>query len=182
MTQIIFRNDDVSPNSNLDYIREMYATIKEYFPDARIISAVNIFSKSSEDRSPYPKLKPVDIDFPKVDRMMDLSKLEGLEEIASHGLFHLDHRAASKDLQEISIRASCEILGTKIFVPPFLRTNEQTESICRRHGIEIMGGLWEDDWINLDNEDAVRGHQKFLFHSWKFTPESFRKRFAHLEK
>lgn len=175
----IFRNDDVNANSNIEDIKKMYATIKEYFPDAEIWSFVNILAKTSEDGSAYPKLKPADIDFPDVDQIFDFAHLPDLENIGSHGLYHLDHRHASPDLQEHSIRSSCALLKTKVFVPPFWRWGNDTREICERHGIKF----WVDeDWINIDNENARRDHHFYVFHSWKFTPETFAARFKGLTK
>lgn len=179
----IFRNDDINPNSNFLEIFAMYEIIRAHFPDARIISAVNLLSQTSEDGSAYAKLKPKDIDFAAVDRMMDprdLAFLREHSEIASHGLAHLDHRAASADLQDLSIFGSCSILKCKIFVPPFLRFNGKTEQICDLRGIEFMGGIDAEKWVNLDNEPVRPDHDLFVFHSWKFTPATFAERFRSL--
>lgn len=172
---MIFRNDDVNPNSDIDAIRAMYDTILRHFPDAEIWSAVNILGKTSSDGSAYAQIKPADIYFPSVDRVFDLSRLPELENIASHGLYHLDHRGVGREVQEYSIVSSCEILGTRRFVPPFWRWNAETIRICKDAGIL----LWiEGDWVNLDTNPLLHGVENFLFHSWKFTPETFAAKFA----
>ncbi len=172
---MIFRNDDVNPNSNLEDIKRMYAIIRKYYPEAEIYSCVTILGDSStRDGSAYPHLSHKDIDFPYVDAMFDLSRLGELENIVSHGLWHLDHKHVSDDLQEHSIRSSCTILNTKTFIPPFWRWNDVTEKICKKHGIK----LWvKEDWVNIDSK-PITGDGTYLFHSWKHTPENFEEIFT----
>lgn len=171
--KIIFRNDDVNPNSNLDDIRAMYALLKKHIPNVEIYSCVNLLAQENDNGSAYKEFKPVDIDFYSVDKVFDLAELPTLENIVSHGLFHLDHKHTTKEVQEVSIRASCEILKTKTFIPPFWRWNIDTKVVCDSNGIT----LWtEPAWINFDNEiDGFTGDY-YLFHSWKFTVESFEKK------
>lgn len=179
----IFRNDDINPNSDIDQILGMYAVIRKYFPDARIISAVNLLAQTSQDGSAYAAIKPRDIDFYALDRMMDqesIDRLREVSEIASHGMAHLDHRALHRDAQEFSIAGSCSLLRTKIFVPPFWRWNQHTIDICEAHGIEIP---ISQDWINLDDHPARADHAFFCLHSWKFpSVEAFEDCFRDMHK
>lgn len=170
---MIFRNDDVNPNTNIQELREMYAMIKARFPEAEIYSAVNIFGQTGGGQMPYREIKPVDIDFAEANVVIDFRDLARIEKVVSHGLWHLDHKHASRDLQEYSIRTSCALLETKTFVPPFWRWNDETEEICKDHGIK----LWvKGDWINLDTDVGKRNHERYLFHSWRFTPQSFKEK------
>ena len=177
MQHIIFRNDDVNPNSNIEDIKAMYMIIRKYFPHAEIWSAVNMIAKTSKDGSCYPAIKPKDIKFTDVNLIFDRKHLPDLENIASHGLLHLDHRNVDRDLQKYSILTSCALLNTKVFVPPFWRWNAETNQICEAAGVK----LWtEGDWFNIDNGPVRENHLLFCFHSWKFTPETFEERFKHL--
>lgn len=176
----IFRNDDVNPNQDLDQVRGMYAVIRKYFPDAEIITGVNLIAKTSQDGSAYPALKPKEIDFYDVDLMFDRKDLTGLGILASHGLLHLDHRALPREAQEISILVSCSLLDSKIFIPPFWRWNQHTIDICESNGITFP---ITEEWINLDNEPARRDHGFYCLHSWKFkTIKEFEDRFRHLHR
>ncbi len=179
---MIFRNDDVNPNSNFEQMEEIYSMIREAFPGAEIYSCVTILAKKSENGSAYPEIKKKEINFPVVDRMVRIDSIRTapwLGTIVSHGLFHLSHRDVSEDLQRYSILASCELLRANIFIPPFWEWNRTTEKICRENGIL----LWTDeDWVNIERLPVDEKHDHYLFHSWKFTPETFRVRLEELKK
>jgi len=181
---MIFRNDDINPNTDFAALEAMYRTIRRYFPAATIISAVNLLAQSSKDGSAYAAVKPVDIDFAGVDKMLGREELENIrawsDEVVSHGLAHLDHRALPAEMQEFSIRASCSILGTKVFVPPFLRANGYTRRICEARGITIFGLDDEELWLSLDRDRMDPSRKLVVFHSWTMTPEIFASRFEHL--
>jgi hypothetical protein len=168
---MILRNDDINPNTDFESTRKMYELFLAKNPDAEIVSAVTILAEETENGSCYKNLKPKDIKFPLVDKVIDLDKLAGLGTIVSHGLWHLDHKHASYELQEYSIVSSCRILKTKIFVPPFMRWNKDTAAICRKHGIELWGE--EKGWFSLDRNKFEPGHKRYVLHSWLFTPEEF---------
>jgi hypothetical protein len=170
---LIFRNDDVNPNTPIDEVREIYDIIKEYFPDSEIYSCVNIFAKTSDNKSAYPVIPMKEINFQDVDKIFNFNHLGKLENIVSHGLFHLDHKTASRDLQEFSIISSCKLLNTDVFIPPFWRWNQETAALCKEHNIK----LWVDeDWVNIERLPVDKTHTHYLFHSWRFTPETFRQR------
>lgn len=165
---MIFRNDDVNPNSNIDIVLAQYAVIAARFPDAKIWSAVNVFGKTSEDQSAYPKLLPKDIDGPAVDRIFDtwnLKWLAGYGEVVSHGLWHIDHATLTRDLQEYSIRSSCDLLKTHTFIPPFWRWNADTIAICVKYGIDLP---ITEPWINFERNPVDPGHEFYLWHSWRY--------------
>jgi hypothetical protein len=67
-----------------------------------------------------------------------LVKLAGRVRIASHGLFHGDHRLLSKGAQELSIVQSCATLQSSIFVPPWHHYNSKTKKVCRKHNIQLV--------------------------------------------
>lgn len=145
----------------------MYSLFKQYIPDVKIYSAINFFGNASTDGSPYG-VPFKELRTPYINKAFDLSLLPDLENIASHGLWHLDHKHVHADLQEHSIVSSCRLLGTDLFVPPFWRWSDITKKICGDHGIT----LWtQGDWINLDHNDFVEGHTRYLLHSWTMTPE-----------
>lgn len=172
MNKLIFRNDDINPSSNFKHIKEMYRILLNNFPNAEIYSCVSIFGKKNDVGSVYPETSIYfnKRNFYNIDSVFNLNQLPYLYNIVSHGLFHFNHSLVTYDTQKFSIISSCNLLNTKIFIPPFWEWNEKTEKICRLNGIN----LWVyEDWINIDREVIDDSHNFYCFHSWKFTPETF---------
>ena len=168
---VIFRNDDVSPSSNFDDIEKIYGIIREKFPTSRIWSCVTICSKGSAG-SVYPDLPLKDKSntyLYNVDRLWE--HRENLGTIVSHGLLHVKHGKLCREAQEMSIVTSCNLLNTSIFVPPFTDYNRATQEICIDNGICLSSD--KDGWKSLETEKFDPNHDKWFFHSWRFTPESF---------
>jgi hypothetical protein len=174
MNKLIFRNDDVNPSSNFKQTIDIYNIILKKFPNAQIYSCINIFGKKNIKGTVYPETKiPIKTRmFYDVDAIFDFGQLPHLHNIVSHGLLHFNHRLVTYDTQKFSILTSCSLLKTKIFIPPFWEWNEKTIKICTLNNIT----LWiDEDWINFDRETIDSSHTHYLFHSWKFTPETFAK-------
>lgn len=171
---IIFRDDDINPNSDFDNVEGCYKVIKELYPQSEIISGVTIFGKNNTTGSIYPnppfKSNPnkwfynVDLFILPID-IPDTT-------IASHGLIHVDHSRIGTDAQEMSILTSCNLLNTKIFIPPFNKFNEDTLQICYDNGIKIL--LTSEGWKSLEFNKFDRNYNKWYFHSWRFSPETLR--------
>ncbi len=171
---MIIRNDDINPNSNPEHILEMYKDIMLMYPDAEIWSCISLLGKSSVNGSVYPELPLRNHDmkyFYKVNCFFSRIP-SGLHKIVSHGLLHLDHSKLSKDAQEMSILTSCELLDTKIFVSPFSAFNETTKQICKNNDIHMS--VPSDGWKSLESEPFNPKHELWFFHSWRFTPKTFR--------
>lgn len=172
--KITFRCDDVSPNTNMADLHQMYLFLKENF-NCEFWSVVSMFGRSSEDGSVYPGVpfKGQSRDFfYDVDRVN--SRLFYPGEVVSHGLVHADHSTLQFDAQEMSIMTSCNYLKTKTFVPPFNRYNETTEAVCRMNNIKLV--KFQEGWRCLDREDFDPLHTLWYFHPWKFTFESFKEK------
>jgi hypothetical protein len=171
MATVIVRNDDVSPRSNFKEIREMYALLKKYIPDVEIYSCINLISHDPDTSN---NLNKKNIQYHTIDKMFDFKELPYLENIVSHGLFHFDHRAGSGDLVKASILGSCQILNTKLFIPPFWRWSDKMQRICDQNGIK----LWtKEDWINFETTGFKENHDRYLFHSWRWTPEKLKENY-----
>lgn len=172
---IVFRDDDISANTDFDNMEGCYKVIKELFPDSAIISGVNIISRGNKNGSVYPNppFKKNKVDwFYNVDKFIQVEDLPKTI-IASHGLIHVDHSRINHDAQEMSILSSCSMLGTKIFIPPFNKFNEDTLKICEDNKIEIL--LTSHGWRSLEYNKFDKNLSKWYFHSWRFTPETLRK-------
>jgi hypothetical protein len=169
---MIFRIDDINANSDIEKIVEMEEMILSRFPRAGIINCITILSGESDNGSAYQEIKPWDADLPKAGKMFNLEWTKLLKgEIASHGLWHIQHGKAGKELQEYSIRTSCEILETRYFCPPFIDINKDTVDICLKSGITIIGT--EKKWINIERNE-IGSNDMLLFHPWKMSIEELK--------
>jgi hypothetical protein len=152
---------------------------------------VNIFGENTAEGRPYKKDYK---NFYQVDKALDFYGLPGgLGTIISHGLFHFPHGRMTKQVQKMSILASCNILKTDKFLPPFNEWDEHTVDICKKADITIIGDSeynnkvrrylkkeelpkTEEKWKSFETEKFDPSFNHWLFHSWRFTPESFEKK------
>ena len=164
--RIIFRCDDVNPNTDLVELGKMYSYITENF-DSEFWSVVSLFGRESGEGSVYPGVPFKDKDngfFYDVNSFISKACYYG--KVVSHGLLHADHSRLQFDAQEMSIVASCRYLGTDVFVPPFNRYNSSTESVCNMNGIRLV--KYTEGWRCLDHEKFDPNHKLWYFHPWRF--------------
>ena len=86
--------------------------------------------------------------------------------LASHGLIHVDHRLLDYSAQEMSIITSTSLIGSKIFVPPFNKYNNETSEICSENNIELI--KWEDGWKHLSYQDFSNDGSRYYMHLHDF--------------
>lgn len=169
---MIFRNDDVTNNSDPFHLDRIHGVITSNFPKAEQWMCVTMFSQQNDNGSVYDnppfKDKPVQW-FYDVDQVVDNIVPPDNAMVVSHGTWHIDHSAVCYELQEASIVTSCNYLETDIFVPPFNRHNDDTEAICEAHNIELA--KFSDGWKSLEHEVFDPKHELWYFHSWLWTPE-----------
>ena len=175
--EIIFRNDDVSMASNVWDVHDMYKTINNKLPDAEIWSAVTVFSKGRSGpvnpKLMYSQSKDNPFDFfYDVDSVWRYKR--GFGKLVSHGLFHVDHSRLDFKSAEMSILGSCKFLETDIFIPPYGRVNDAVIDVCKKHGIKLELGYPLDGWKSLEFNKFDPTHEKWYFHSWRYTPETFK--------
>lgn len=175
---LIFRIDDVSPNTNGNLLHGWTRLIRERFPCAGIIYGISVFA---HDMSGEPGISAERV-FPKIlnahsdHRLFYEVKKFGIHQaekdviIASHGLIHVDHRLLTRECQEMSILISCSLLGAKIFIPPFNKWNRHTEEICQEFGIQLI--KFEDGWKHL-KYNALSNSGKFYLHTHDFRVGEF---------
>lgn len=182
---IIIRNDDVNPNTDYKELMEMYDIILESVPDAEIWTVWSPVCKQVKGSShlypkdDYPlKQQPLDFFFKNANRLG--LPLDGgrYGKIASHGMLHFSHKNMPKDAQKMSIVTSCVLLNTKIFVPPFSEYDANTEAVCSDYGIRLV--KCADGWKSLESEPFNPDHPLWFFHSWRYTPETFREIFKNV--
>jgi hypothetical protein len=172
---LIIRNDDVSMASNTWDILEMYNKIKGKYPEAKIWTAVTVFSKGREG-SLYDEIPLKDRSlgfFYDVDSAWRYKRGFG-DKIVSHGLLHVDHTQIEKTAVEMSIVTSCNFLETDTFVPPFGKVNDTVREICHHYGIKIAPLYPDDEWLSIEHNKFDPTHEKWYFHSWRYTPKSFK--------
>lgn len=165
---MIFRNDDVSVNTNPKELARTYGAIHEIFPDAEIWSCVTLFANRNPKGSIYPdvpfKNNETNWFYKNADCFMYDYK-HPLYKVASHGLYHIDHSKVSRETQEMSIIGSCSYLKSKLFVPPFNKFNQDTLDICFDNDIKII----TDGWKSLEHEQFDSAHKMWYFHSWQWS-------------
>lgn len=172
---MIFRNDDVNRNTDMDKLNAIYRIIRNYFPAAEILTAVSIFSKYSKSEAVYPSLplkgKPLDY-FLNVDQVVRAIHTGCDSKVVSHGLWHFDHTSVDQELAKASIITSCRLLYTDIFVPPFNKWDNHVERICAEAGIQLIKSN-EDGWRSIEFNPVFDPRIKnWYLHSWRWTPES----------
>lgn len=186
---ILFRIDDVSVNTDLGRLENTVGFIRSQVPEAKIMLAISpmvhaIGPGENKERT-FPAMLHVQNDhreFYKVERS-GVPKVGHLADvIAAHGLVHVDHRLMTRSAQELSIVASCSLVGTKTFVPPFHKWNEKTEQVCSEFGIDLI--RWNSTWIHLKYHNlkwlgAARAFVSYYFHLHDFKDhEEFCSRFT----
>ena len=173
---VTFRNDDINANTDFYNLGEMYAVIRELFPECNIWSCVTMFCRTNDKGSVYNQVpfknKPTEW-FYDTNRITCYDKALDDTVIVSHGLFHIDHTQIGRDAQEMSILGSCKFLDTSLFVPPFNRSDESMEEICDNNSIDLVHK--DEGWKSLEFEPFDPSHEFWYFHSWRFTPQKLKR-------
>lgn len=169
----ILRFDDYCINTNIENTIDIASLARDYFEE--IIFCISPLVHNTGNERVYPKIYNAMSDF----RIFFNSENCGLPPIptwvtpASHGLFHIDHRLLTKEVQEVSILASCSLSKSKIFVPPFNKWNKDTENICKNNGILLI--KFEDGWKCAEYEPFDEKQDLWYIHAREWTLESFKK-------
>lgn len=174
MDTIIFRNDDVSPSTDLERLYELYEGMCRLYPDSKIISGITLFGKWNNIEAVYPDL-PLKTKTNKY--LYDVNRFihrhsHIIGDTASHGMFHVKHSGLSKDAQEMSIVGSCRYLGVDQFIAPFNDYNQDTIDVCVENKIELLTKSY--DWKCMEYNKFDSSHKYWYFHSWRWTLRSLR--------
>lgn len=166
----IFRFDDICYNTNIEKTIGMANFLKEKFEKCIILFAISPLcydvSGQKNKEAVHPSIfNPIsdyriyyNLDYCEVPNWIPEYVTK-----ASHGLLHIDHRLLTKRCQEMSIVCSCRLIKTNIFVPPKNHWTEDTEKICKEHGIELI--KFEDGWLNLKFNKYDKKHRRYYLHS-----------------
>ncbi len=171
---MLFRVDDVSINTDTDYLHELVAVVRGRLPKAEFLFAVSplvhdlSWCVGSDRQRTFPRVLSAVSDHRRFFEVQhagvpDVYGPGRLPTLASHGLFHVDHRLLGREAQEMSIVGSCSLVASKIFVPPFNKWNKDTESVCAEHGIELV--KFEDGWRHVNYNKFDPAHDKWYLHT-----------------
>lgn len=187
----LFRIDDVSRNTSFERLDKMLGTLLKFEPDCEFLLAVSPIVFEIEDENPIVRERP----FPAIlnafsnkDVFFDGGRIgipDWLDEIksryanlklAAHGLFHVDHRLLEAETQNLSIRQSCAIVGSKLFVPPFNKWTDNMVAYSALNGFELV--IWEEGWRHLKYQKLESGPGlRYYFHTHDFSDSEFDSRF-----
>jgi len=182
-----FRIDDISLNTDEEKLLVITEKIFRRFQDSKILlgvsPAVNNMSDYTDKRSErvFPQIFNAHSDhriFFNVQKcgipnvIHTLTQKYGPKiETAGHGLIHVDHRLLTKEVQELSILMSCNLIGARTYIPPFNKWNKATEEICLEHAIKLV--KFEDGWRHVKYETINDNFENYYFHTHDFSIEEF---------
>lgn len=191
----IFRNDDVSFDTNLTYFKKFcdifhsFGYIQQHgvvlYGNTNVSCIVDGVPTIYEDvNNDDYHLREVQIKIATTyigDNHELIAYLNSIpDEIALHGLYHSDYSLMSYDEQENDIREGLELLHklfpTKIittFIAPFNHTNEDTFKVCEKFGLRVSAEEGEhlEDMIAGSRGPIIKG-QLYRYHHHRFYPDS----------
>jgi hypothetical protein len=188
MKKYLFRFDDISINTPIEKFCQMITRIRDTVSTdlplrVEFLLAVSptVFDMSKESglarERVYPAILNVESDYrrfyaaTRLGIPRELIRQAGPRVfLAAHGMAHVDHRLLSRKAQELSIRMSCDLVGTDQFVPPFNKFNEKTERVCRDATIELVK---PDGFRHLAYHKFSPDHHSYYLHTHDFEIESF---------
>lgn len=174
---LTFRFDDVCVNADLNLIQQMTDYVYDTFQDCTVIYGVSPLVHRTNNQRVFPEILNAMSDnrnFYKVE-IAGIPKLDARPMRAGHGLIHIDHRLLTKEVQELSIIASCSLVGAHMFIPPFNKWNKDTEEICAGNDIGLV--KFESGWKSMEYNSYNLKHRLWYLHAREWTIESFKQWF-----
>lgn len=191
----IFRNDDVSFDTNLKHFKEFCEVFHKH--GYVQLHAVTLYGCCNDkyviDGIPcmYDTIKPLDIyDYESCKKVStdyigdNKALIEYLntipDEIGLHGLIHSNYSAMSYEKQEHDIKEGLRLLhelfpnkNITTFIAPFNMTNDYTYEICKKYGLRVsaLEGEHLEDMIH-NNRGGIQFGQLYRYHHHRFYPES----------
>lgn len=191
----IFRNDDVSFDSDLEHFRMICEIFHKYgFTQLHGITLYGVTNcKYIINGIPamYATIKPEEIYDYKIcksvskqfigDNKLLIEYLNSIpDEIALHGLYHSDYSTMSYEQQETDIREGLRLLHElfpnkeiRTFIAPFNHANQYTYEICKKFGLRVSAeeGDHLEDMIASERGPILK-NQLYRYHHHRFYPES----------
>lgn len=175
----VFRFDDVCINADMALINRMTDFLYDNFHDCKVIYGISplvhmmVSGDMVYNQRVFPEIFNALSDYKNFYKV----ELAGIPTIdtrvtrAGHGLIHVDHRLLTKEVQELSIIASCSLVMAKIFIPPFNKWNSDTEQICQENEIELV--KFESGWLSMEHNSYQQWHPYWYLHAREWTFEKF---------
>ena len=192
----VFRNDDVSVDSNLQYFKKFCEVFHTY--GFTQLHAVNLYGYTNCNfitngvPSPYDGYANLGSLDNATIRKLSAGKFIGdnkelvkylndiPDKIALHGLYHTDYSKMTYAQQKKDIQKGLDLLNAlfplkKIdtFVAPFNRTNDDTYRVCRELGLKVsaLEGEHLEDMIE-HRRYGIKNGEIYRYHHHRFYPES----------
>lgn len=171
---MIFRFDDVCINADMGLINRITDYMFKKHPDCQVIWGVSPLVYNDCGQRVYPQNLNALSDYREFFRPQDcgLPPIRKDVTLAGHGLIHIDHRLLDKQAQEMSILASCSLIGATTFIPPFNKWNQDTENICIDNSIELI--KFEDGWRSMEYNKFDKKHERWYLHAREWTFKQFK--------
>lgn len=166
-----FRFDDICVNTDMQQANSIAKELKSRFPYSRIIYCISPLVHNLENDNEvdsqrcFPKIFNAYSDvrnFFCVDKAGIPTDIPEFVELASHCLFHVDHRLLTESQQEMSIIASCSLAKSKIVVPPFNKWTSHMDRFCSEMELELI--KFEDGWKSMEHEKFNLQHNLWYLH------------------
>lgn len=193
----LFRNDDVSPETDVEAFKQFCAVFHKY--GYTQLHGVTIWGHTHDKvqengiSKVYPNMEPIAEMSPQ--RVIELSKdsyighneelVEFLnaipDPIALHGLYHYDMTRLTEDEQRESIAEGLRLLKLLFphkkvtsFIPPFNKYNAATEHVCRKLGLTLHTDKGEhlEAMIHYANRCEVLSDKEYRYHHHRFYKDS----------
>lgn len=193
----LFRNDDVSPETNVEAFKEFCGIFHQY--GYQQLHGVTIFGRT-HDRiqengicKVYPGEEPIAEMNP--SKVIELSRESYIgdntplirflnsipDPIALHGPYHFDFTRLNEAEQRKTIDDGLRILNMlfpkkdiRDFIPPFNKYNEATERICREFNLALHTdkGVHLESMIHHGDRCNLREDEEYRYHHHRFYKES----------
>jgi hypothetical protein len=167
---VILRFDDICVNTRMRHANELAEMWRrETLGD--VWYCISPLVDASNDERVFPAIYKAMSDYRKFYGVntCGIPDVPDWVTVCSHGLVHVDHRLIGRDAQEMSILVSCNLLRSRIFVPPFNKYDSNMIDICRTNGIHLV--CFEDGWRSIEHERYSPSVLNWYLHSRNVTGE-----------
>lgn len=166
---MILRFDDVCINTDMTNANAL-ADMWRNRMGGEIWYCVSPLVERSNDQRIYPKIYRAMSDY-RIYYNVDACGVPFVPHwvtVCSHGLVHVDHRLLDYSAKEMSIITSCNLLRSRIFVPPFNKWDADMVDICADNGIRLV--RFEDGWRSIEHEQYTESVRTWYLHPGNVTP------------
>jgi|GEM_PF-3782158 len=189
----LFRNDDVSPETDVESFRHFCSIFHQYgYLQLHGVTPYGHTHDRVQENGVckvYPGDEPIVEMSP--EKVMALSQgsyigdnaplvrfLNAIPDpIALHGPYHYDFTRLDEGGQRSAIAEGLRLLGllfpkkpVRDFIPPFNRYNEATERICREFGLTLHtdAGVHMEAMIHYGNRCQLQADEEYRYHHHRF--------------